>query len=402
VGSLAFTNVGELTTNDPGLGEGPLGRRRDAAIALEDGVVAWVGASVDVPAVDECRDVGGAAVLPGFVDSHTHLVFAGDRVDEFEARMAGAPYDGGGILRTVTSTRASATETLEREARARLLSMRASGSTTVEVKSGYELTVEGERRLCEVASSLSSEVTFLGAHAVPPEFAGRRAAYVELVASSMLDACAPVARWADAFCDPVAFSVEECREVLIAARSAGLGLRLHANQLGDSGGVELAAELAVTSVDHVTHCSRAGAGALAERGVVATLVPAAEFSTRSPYADARLLLDAGVTVALATDCNPGTSYVTSMGFVIALAVRELRMTPDEAIHAATAGGAAALERRDIGRLAVGCRADLLVLDAPVAAHLAYRPGSTLIDAVYQAGEKLVTDATPARDRGRST
>lgn len=394
MGSLAITNIGELTTNDPTLGEGPLGRRRDAAVVLDDGVVAWVGATGRVPAADEGCDVDGAAVHPGFVDSHTHLVFAGDRTDEFTARMAGAPYDGGGILRTVAATRASSTRELERSARDLLRAMHLGGSTTVEVKSGYELTVEGEGRLCDVAAELTTEVTFLGAHAVPSELAGRREAYVGLVATTMLERCAPVARWADAFCDPIAFDVEECREVLTAARAAGLGLRLHANQLGDSGGVELGVELGVTSVDHVTHCSRAGAAALAERGVVATLVPAAEFCTRSVYADARQLLDAGATVALATDCNPGTSYVTSMAFVIALAVRELKMTPDEALQAATAGGAAALDRRDVGRLAPGCRGDVVVLDAPSAAHLAYRPGSTLVRSVYLAGEEVVAGVRP--------
>jgi imidazolonepropionase len=386
VGSLAVTGIAELTTNDPALGEGPLGRREDAGLVLDDGVVAWVGAAGDTPAADTAIDAAGAAVVPGFVDAHTHLVFAGDRATEFAARMAGVPYDAGGIQSTVGATRSASREALERDARRRLEAMRASGTTTVEVKSGYELSVDGERQLLEVAASLTDEVTFLGAHVVPAEYAGRRDAYVELVCGPMLERCAPVARWADAFCDPGAFSVEECRAVLEAAQAAGLGLRLHANQSRDDGGVELAAELGATSVDHCTFCTSAGAAALAGRGVVATLVPGAEFSTRSPYADARLLLDAGVTVALATDCNPGTSYVTSMPFVIALAVRELRMTPDEALVAATAGGAAALAREDVGGLGLGCRGDLVVLDAPSAAHLAYRPGSALARIVVRGGE----------------
>jgi imidazolonepropionase len=392
VGSLAVTGIAELTTNDPTLGDGLLGRRRDAGLVLDDGVVAWVGASSDTPAADAAVDADGAAVVPGFVDAHTHLVFAGDRADEFAARMAGAPYDAGGILSTVAATRSASRDSLELDARRRLAAMQASGTTTVEVKSGYELAVDGERQLLEVAQALTDEVTFLGAHVVPAEYDGRRDAYVELVAGPMLERCAPVARWADAFCDPGAFSVEECRTVLEAARAAGLELRMHANQSRDDGGVELAAELGVTSVDHCTHCSPAGATALADRGVVATLVPGAEFSTRSPYADARLLLDAGVTVALATDCNPGTSYVTSMPFVIALAVRELAMTPDEALHAATAGGAASLARDDVGRLGLGCRGDLVLLDAPSAAHLAYRPGAALARVVVRGGE-VVHDAS---------
>jgi imidazolonepropionase len=388
VGSLAVTGIAELTTNDPGRGDGPLGRCREAGLVVDEGLVAWVGPSRETPAADVGLDVEGAAVVPGFVDSHTHLVFAGDRADEFEARMAGEPYASGGILRTVADTRAAATDLLEREARHRLAELRANGATTVEVKSGYALEVDGERRLCDVAGGMTDEVTFLGAHAVPDEYASRRGDYVELVAGPMLERCAPVARWADAFCDPVAFTAEESREVLLAARRAGLDLRLHANQTGDAGGVELAVELGVTSVDHCAHCTPAQAAALAERGVVATLVPGAEFCTRSPYADARALLDAGVTVALATDCNPGTSYVTSMPFVLALAVRELRMTPDEALWAATAGGAASLSRGDVGGLARGQRGDLLVLDAPSAAHLAYRPGGALVRTVVLGGSVL--------------
>jgi imidazolonepropionase len=264
--------------------------------------------------------------------------------------------------------------------------MQAAGTTTVEVKSGYDLSVAGERRLLDVAASLTDEVTWLGAHVVPAEVAARRDEYVRLLIGPMLEGCVQVARWADAFCDPVAFSVEECRAVLSAAKAAGLGVRVHANQLGDSGGVELAAELGAASVDHCTFCTASGAALLAERGVVATLLPSAEFCTRAPYADARQLLDAGVTVALATDCNPGTSFVTSMPFVIALAVRELAMTSDEALYAATAGGAAALRRDDVGRLGVGRRADLVVLDAPTASHLAYRPGSSIARHVLRRGE----------------
>ncbi len=390
MGSVAISNIGELTTNDRTLGEGAVGRRHVAGLVIDDGLVAWAGASADTPAADTSIDAEGGAVIPGFVDSHTHLVFAGDRADEFEARMAGVPYDGGGILRTVEATRAASTGSLDRAARRRLAEMRATGTTTVEIKSGYDLSVAGERRLLDVAASLTEEVTWLGAHAVPPEFAARRDEYLRLLTGPMLEGCAPVTRWADAFCDPVAFSVEECRAVLTAAKAAGLGIRVHGNQLGDSGGVELAAELGAASVDHCTFCTASGASLLAECGVVATLLPAAEFSTRTPYADARQLLDAGVTVALATDCNPGTSFVTSMPFVIALAVRELAMTSDEALYAATAGGAAALCRDDVGRLAVGCSADLVVLDAPSASHLAYRPGSSIARTVLRRGEAVAS------------
>ncbi len=388
--SLAISNIGELTTNDARHGDGALGRLHDACLVVEGGLVAWVGPSSGAPAADDAIDARGGAVIPGFVDSHTHLVFAGDRADEFEARMAGAPFDGGGILRTVASTRAASTDDLERDARQRLAEMLASGTTTVEAKSGYDLTVGGERRLLEVSASLTEEVTWLGAHAVPPELAGRRDDYVGELSGSMLERCAPVARWADAFCDPVGFSVEECRTVLSAARAAGLGIRLHADQTADMGGAELAAELGAASVDHCTFCTAKGASMLADADVVATLVPAAEFCTRSPYADARQLLDAGVTVALATDCNPGTSFVTSMPFVIALAVRELGMTADEALYAATRGGATALRRDDVGRLCVGLPADLVVLDAPAASHLAYRPGTALARHVLRRGEVVAS------------
>jgi imidazolonepropionase len=363
-----------------------MGRRADAGLVIDDGVVAWIGPTAGTPAADDRIDADGAAVVPGFVDSHTHLVFAGDRSAEFEARMAGTPYDAGGILRTVEATRLAPIEALMRASRLRAREMTASGTTTVEVKSGYDLTTEGERRLLDVAAGITDETTFLGAHAVPEGFAARRDEYVALVSGAMLARCSPAARWADAFCDIGAFSVEESREVLVSARRAGLGIRLHGNQLGHTGGIQLAVELGAASVDHCTFVSPHDVELLAGSGVVATLLPAAEFCTRSPYPDARALLAAGVTVALATDCNPGSSYVTSMAFVIALAVRELRMTVDEALHAATAGGASALARSDVGRLGIGARGDLVVLAAPRAAHLAYRPGSPVVCAVVKGGE----------------
>ena len=380
-----LVNIAELTTNDPALGDGSvMGRMHDAAMVLDEGRVLWIGASAQAPAADERIDVEGAAVVPGFVDSHTHLVFAGERSDEFEARMAGERYDGGGIQRTVLATRAATSDELRRATATRARALRAGGVTTMEVKSGYELTVEGEERLIHIAGEFSDDVTFLGAHAVPPEFARDRDGYVDLVAGAMLERCARNAQWADVFCDNGAFRVDEARRILVAAREAGLQLRLHANQLGDTGGVALGVELGVASVDHCTHVNDADLDALASGDTVATLLPGAEFSTRSAYPSARRFLDAGVTVALATDCNPGTSYVTSMALVIALGVREMSMSVDEALWAATRGGATALRRDDVGRLSVGSRADLLVLDAARAAHLAYRPGGPVVAQVLRA------------------
>jgi imidazolonepropionase len=377
-GSTLVTRIGELVTAVPD-GADPLGVRRDAAVVVEHGRVAWVGAASGAPPADHAVDVGGRAVVPGFVDSHSHLVFAGDRAGEFAARMAGEPYDGGGIASTVAATRAASDHELRRLLAARVAEMRAQGTTTVEVKSGYGLTVDDEARALRLAREVTTETTFLGAHVVPPEARGERAAYLDLVTGPMLEACAPHARWADVFCEPAsphAFDADEARAVLEAAAAAGLGLRLHGNQLAPGPGVRLAVELGAASVDHCTHLTDADLDALAGAAgtTVATLLPGVEFSTRSPYPDARRLLDAGAGVALATDCNPGTCYSSSMPLVMALAVREMRMTPGEALLAATVGGAAALRRDDVGRLSVGARADLTVLDAPSHLHLAYRPG----------------------------
>jgi imidazolonepropionase len=379
--STLVTGITELVTNDPSAGMGPLGIVADAAVVLADGVVAWVGPAAQAPAADARVDVAGRAVVPGFVDSHTHLVFAGDRAAEFEARMSGARYDGGGIASTVAATRAASDDDL----RGRLLGLvaeaRAQGTTTVEVKSGYGLTVDDEARSLRLAAEVTPETTFLGAHVVPPEYAGRTGDYVALVTGPMLDACAPWARWIDVFCEPGsahAFDGDEARAVLTAGRAAGLELRVHANQLTAGPGVRLALELGAASADHCTHLTDADVDALAGGGTVATLLPGVEFATRSPYPDARRLLAAGVRVALATDCNPGSCFTSSMAFCIALAVREMRMTPAEALWAATAGGAAALRRPDVGHLGVGARADLAVLDAPSHVHLAYRPGVPLV------------------------
>lgn len=393
--SLILDSIGQLVTNDPG-GPAPrtgrdvwaLGLRRDAAVVLEAGRVAWIGRAGHGPPADERVDCAGAAVLPGFVDSHAHLVFAGDRADEFAARMAGQTRTAGGIGATVAATRSASDEELRSNVVRLVSELVASGSTTFEVKSGYGLTVVDEVRACRLASEFTAEVTFLGAHVVPAEYAGDRAGYLALVTGPMLAACAPVARWADVFCDRGAFDGDESRAILLAAGRAGLGLRVHANQRQPGPGVALAVELGAASADHCTHLTDADVEALAGGTTVATLLPGAEFSTRSPYPDARRLLDAGVTVALATDCNPGTSYTTSIPFCVALAVREMRMTPAEAVRSATAGGAAALRRDDVGRIAVGGRADLVVLSAPSYVHLAYRPGVDLIGQVWRAGRMV--------------
>jgi imidazolonepropionase len=382
--STLVTGIAELVTNDPALGTGQLGIVPDAALVIDDGRVAWVGPAAAAPASDARIDVDGRAVLPGFVDSHSHLVFAGERSAEFEARMSGVPYDGGGIASTVAATRAADDDLLRSRLRALVAEMRAQGTTTVEVKSGYGLTVADEARALRLAREVTDETTFLGAHVVPAEYAGRADEYVALVSGPMMEACAPFARWVDVFCEPAsphAFDGAAARAVLEAGRAAGLGLRVHGNQLGPGPGVQLAVELGAASVDHCTYLTGADVDALASGHTVATLLPGVEFSTRQPYPDARRLLDAGVTVALATDCNPGTCFSSSMPICIALAVREMRMTPAEAVWAATAGGAAALRRDDVGHLGAGARADVTVLDAPSYRHLAYRPGVPLARAL---------------------
>jgi imidazolonepropionase len=384
------TGIGELVTNDTSLGDGsPLGVMHDAALVIEEGHVTWVGAADLAPAADERADVGGRAVVPGFVDSHTHLVFGGERSAEFAARMAGERYTGGGIMTTVAATRAASRDELRANTRRLADEMLSLGTTTVEIKSGYGLTVADEVKLLEVAREFTPETTFLGAHVVPAEYAHEREAYTALVCGEMLDACAPFARWIDVFCDTGAFDGDETRAILSAGVAAGLMVRLHGNQLEQGPGVRLAVEFAAASVDHCTHLSGADIEALHDSDVVATLLPGADFCTRSPYPEARTLLDAGVTVALATDCNPGSSFVTSMPFCMALAVREMRMTPAEALFAATAGGAAALRRHDIGRLSSGAAADFVVLDAPNYVHLAYRPAGHVVASVWKRGARAL-------------
>jgi imidazolonepropionase len=383
--STVYTHIGELVTNDPAVGDGsPLGLLRDAALVVDDGLVAWVGPSGQAPDADERVDLDGAAVIPGFVDSHAHLVFAGDRSAEFAARMAGAPYDGGGIATTVEATRAAGDDQLAANVGRLAAELRRSGATTFETKSGYGLSTTDESRSLRVAGEFTTETTFLGAHVVPAEYRNDRDAYVRLVAGAMLSSCAPYARWIDVFCERGAFDVDETRTILTAGIDAGLTPRLHAGQLGPSDGIRLGVELGAASIDHCTYATDLDIEALAAaRGTtVATLLPGAEFSTRAQYPDARRFLDAGVVVALATDCNPGSSYTTSMSFCIAVAVRDMRFTPAEALWAATAGGAAALRRADVGTLRSGAPADFVRLDAPSYVHLAYRPGTPLIAGVF--------------------
>ncbi|TDD83144.1 imidazolonepropionase [Actinomadura darangshiensis] len=383
--STVITNIGELVTNDPAAGDG-LGVIRDAALVIEDGTVAWTGPAAGAPATDESFDAAGRAVLPGFVDSHAHLVFAGERAEEFAARMSGQKYAAGGIRTTVERTRAASDDDLRDNLRRLIGEMARQGTTTVECKSGYGLTVEQEERAVRIAAELADEVTYLGAHVVPAGY--DTAAYTRLAATDMLSACAPHARWVDVFCEQGAFDADQAREVLQAGIKAGLAPRLHANQLTQGPAVQLAVELDAASADHCTFLSDADVDALASSRTVATLLPGVEFSTRQPYPDARRLLDAGATVALATDCNPGSCYSSSMAFCIAVAVRDMHMTPAEAVWSATAGGARALRRTDVGHLTPGARADVHVLTAPSHIHLAYRPGVPQTAAVWKHGHRV--------------
>ncbi|MFB6841870.1 imidazolonepropionase [Streptomyces sp. NPDC056361] len=387
--TTVITNIGSLVTNDPALGEGPLGLVQDAALVLDGDTIAWAGPAAAAPAADHAVDAGGRAVVPGFVDSHSHLVFAGDRTAEFNARMSGQPYKAGGIRTTVAATRAASDAELSANVARYLREALAQGTTTFETKSGYGLTVEDEARALRIAAEHTDEVTYLGAHIVSPDYADDPAAYVDLVTGAMLDACAPYARWVDVFCEKGAFDGDQARAILTAGKAKGLHPRVHANQLTYGPGVQLAVELDAASADHCTHLTDEDVDALASGNTVATLLPGAEFSTRAEWPNARRLLDAGVTVALSTDCNPGSSFTSSVPFCIALAVRDMGMTPDEALWSATAGGAAALRRTDVGRLSPGARADLAVLDAPSHVHLAYRPGVPLVTEVWRKGVRVV-------------
>ena len=384
--TVLYDNIGELVTGDPSQGDGsPLGIIDGAAMLVDGDRIAWVGPDSGAPAAESRVDCARASVIPGFVDSHAHLIFAGDRSAEFAARMSGTPYDGGGIATTVSATRAAGDGQLSGNLARLAGELSRGGVTTFETKSGYGLTVEDERRALEIAGRVTDETTFLGAHVVPAEYRDRRDDYVSLVAGEMLAACAPKARWIDVFCDRGAFDVDEAATILQAGADAGLGLRLHASQLAAGQGIKLAVELGAASVDHCTFADDSDLEALASSTTVATLLPGAEFSTRAPWPDGRRFVAAGAAIALATDCNPGTSYTTSMPFCIALAVRDMHLTPAEALKAATAGGAAALRRDDVGVLARGMRADFVTLNAPSYIHLAYRPGVPIIDSVVTGG-----------------
>ena len=377
VSSTHFADIETLVTNH---GE-PI---HNAAVIIENGEVIWFGSATTAPSGAERRiDCSGKTVIPGFVDSHAHLAFAGDRSAEFAARMSGLPYAAGGIRTTVAATRDASDEQLRALIARRVNELHRSGVTTFETKSGYGLAHEPEMRLLRLSREVTEEVTFLGAHVAPDGI--KRDEYLAEVKGSMLEASKQWARWVDVFCDEGAFTVDEAEEVLSSGIAAGLGARIHAAQLAPSRAIQMAVELGAASVDHCNHLLDADIDALSNSPTVATLLPAADFSTRSPYAPARRLVDAGATVALATNCNPGTSFTTNPAFGIAIAVREMGLTADEAVWSATAGGAAALGRSDIGHLDVGARADLVVLDAPNHLHLAYRPGVDLVDAVYKDG-----------------
>ena len=381
-----ITDIGELTTQADGEP-----RRAGRAMVVQGGRIRWIGAAAHAPAADTGVSVGGRAVLPGWVDSHTHLLFAGDRSAEFEARMAGQVYTAGGIGHTVAATRAATDAAIESTVQGLCAEALAQGTTFLETKTGYGLDVDSERRAAAIGARHADVVSFLGAHVVPDGIETRE--YLDLVTGPMLEAVLPWVTFIDVFCERGAFDVEQSREVLLAGRAAGLGLRVHGNQLGVGGGIALAVELGAASVDHCNRVSPADLAALAGGSTVATLLPACDLSTRQPLAPARALLDAGVTVALATNCNPGTSYTTSMQFCVATAVLQMGLNVDEAVWAATRGGAQAL-RRDtgadaVGVLRVGGRADFQVLDAPSIAHLAYRPGVPLTIAVWQRGKRML-------------
>ena len=373
-------NIGQLITNS----DSSLGIIENAALVFEYGKVQWIGPNNSAPAADSSIDAEGGVVTPGFVDSHTHAIFAGDRSKDYEARMSGNSYSVGGINTTVQATRDASEEQLRRNLENILEQSRNSGTLTTEIKSGYGLDVETERKILSIAKEYTPETTYLGAHVIPQEFVHKRDEYVDLVKGKMLEACAPYAKWIDVFCDNGAFTVEEAREILKKGISSGLKGRIHGNQLGNTGGAELAAELKLASVDHCTHISDDAIDSLAQAGVVATFLPGAEFFTRSTYPDVRRFIEAGVTVALASDCNPGSSFISSMPVVMSLAIREMNFTPMQALYAATMGGAKALQRIDVGHLQVGASARCVIWSAPNYVHIPYRMGEIsrrVIDAV---------------------
>lgn len=368
--SQLISNIGQLITNS----DENLGIITDAALVIDGQKVLWVGSSKEAPAADSKIDGNGGVVTPGFVDSHTHAVFAGDRSKDYVARMSGQKYATGGIKTTVAATRAATEDDLISHTKDLLRKCQSHGTTTVEIKSGYGLDVDTELKILKVAKTFTDETTFLGAHVIPAEFENNREGYIQLVKNEMLDVVTPYAKWIDVFCDNGAFSVDEAREILQSGIAKGLKGRIHGNQLGDTGGAELAIEMNLASIDHATHVSNDTIAALAESNVVTTFLPGAEFFTKSSYPKVNLYFELGAKVALATDCNPGSSYLTSMPIVMSLAIREMGFTPAQALYAATAGGAAALQRSDIGHLQPGAKADLVIWQAPTFEHIAYRMG----------------------------
>ena len=381
-------NIGLLVTNDSSLGKTELGLIENAALLIENGKVTWVGANESAPTAEKTIDAAGKAVIPGFVDSHNHLIFAKDRAAEFSARMKGESYTAGGIATTVAATRSATDDELLSNATRLVHEGLHSGTTTVEIKSGYGLTVKDEVRSLHIAKQLTNETTFLGAHVVPSEYKGKADEYVDLICEQMITQVKPHAKWIDVFCDKGAFTTDQARKILKAGVAAGLKPRLHANQLEQGDGIALGVEVGAASVDHISHFNNDDIELLKKGKTVATFLPGAEFSTRSKYPDARRLLAAGVMVAIASDCNPGSSYTTNMPLMIALAVREMYFTPEQALWSATYGGALALQRDDVGHLAVGARADFVILKESSYIHLAYRPGVNLIDEVWQHGKRI--------------
>lgn len=393
---LIVTNTSQIVTCAEGIGDGPLGVIDDGAVAVAGGEIVWVGRASDLrddvkpaPGMTEI-DARGGVVLPGLIDCHTHLVFAGDRSDELAARLRGERYDGGGIARTVDATREASDEELVELARRRLDRFLAHGVTVVEAKSGYGLTLEHELRLLRVAARLGHPVevvrTFLGAHVLPHEYAEDRPGYVDLVARGMIPALGGLAEFCDVWCDTAAFTLEECRTILRAARAEGLGVKVHAEQLARTGGATLAAEFAAVSADHLEHATEEDADALARSRTVAVLLPGATLATGAAPAPARMLIERGVRVAISTDCNPGTSYSENLPLALFLACTVLGLTAEEAVLAATRHAAAALAReRHAGAIAPGRRADLVVLDAPSPFDLVYHYGVSLVRAVVAQG-----------------
>lgn len=389
--SFTLTNISQLVTNNSAIGDGDLGVITNAAITVTDGIVSWVGQASDADSSVQQTDVGGRSLIPGFVDSHSHLIFAGDRSAEFAARMAGVPYSAGGIKVTTDATRNASDDQLRTVARGLIKEMHESGTTTIEIKSGYGLDVATEERSVRIAAELTEDVTFLGAHVVAPEFSSDPEGYVDLVVGEMLSACAPHVNSIDVFCDRGAFTTAQSRRILEAGIAKNLKPRIHLNQLEQGDGIAMAIELDCASADHLTYLTDANINALAASNTVAGLVPGADFSTRAPqYPRGRDLLDAGAVVALSPDCNPGSSFTTNMPLMIALAVREMHMTVDEALFAATMGGAISLRRNDVGHLSVGARADFALLTAPSYIHLAYRPGVPLVSTTWKDGNVIFT------------